>query len=465
MSTVSEQAPEPVAPERRSRGSRARESGGAASGVAGLVQRVRAPRLRGQRGKFGRGMSRAQASGGTLLQVVALPVRRGWRAVQPVLAVISGLGWIVLGSAAVCAVLGYLLGWQEFVYLAITLIAGTVAATGFIFGRSAYTVAIELTPRRVVAGERALGRLLVTNIRPKRSSASRLELPVGAGVADFVIPALDPREEHEELFAVPTSRRAVIVAGPAVSVRGDELGLLRRTVKWAEPIELFVHPLTTPLAPSAAGLVRDLEGEVTKTITNNDISFHALRAYEPGDDRRYVHWRTSARTGQLMVRQFEETRRSQLIIVFAADKANYASDDEFELAVSVLASLGVQVMRDGTKVAVVSERIELHTRTVTSLLDESCRLEQISSQYATTREFARAATLRLPNPSVVMVVSGSRLPIGDFRAVERLFGLDTVTVGFRAEFGAAPALTSINSLRVATVGALTDLPRLVRRAS
>ncbi|WP_181243322.1 DUF58 domain-containing protein [Glaciihabitans tibetensis] len=426
---------------------------------------ARSVRLRRARGKLGSGMSRAGVTTKTLLQVAALPPRRAWTAIRPLLAVISPLGWIVLGSAVAIAVTGYLLGWQEFVYLAITLVAGMIVATGFIFGRSAYTVEIELSPRRVVAGERALGRLLVRNIRPRRSSASRMELPVGAGVADFVIPALEPREEHVELFAVPTTRRAVIVAGPAVSVRGDELGLLRRTVKWAEPIELFVHPVTTPLAPSAAGLVRDLEGEVTKTITNNDISFHALRAYQPGDDRRYVHWRTSARTGQLMVRQFEETRRSQLIIVFVADKAHYESEDEFELAVSVLASLGVQVMRDGTKVAVVSERVELRTRTVTSLLDESCRLEPVSSPYRTTREFARTATLRLPSPSVVMVVSGSRLPIGDFRAVERLFGLDTVTVGFRAEFGAAPQLTSINSLRVATVGALTDLPRLVRRAS
>jgi uncharacterized protein (DUF58 family) len=410
-------------------------------------------------------MMRARASSKTALLVSALFVRRGWALVAPVLTVISALGWLVLGTALAFFLVGQFLGWQEFVYLGLTLAAGLVVASAFVFGRSAYTVLIELTPRRVVAGERALGRLVVTNARPRRSSPSRLELPVGAGVADFVIPALAENAEHEELFAVPTSRRAVIVAGPAVSVRGDQLGLLRRTVKWADPIELFVHPITTRLAPSAAGLVRDLEGEVTKTITNNDISFHALRAYEPGDDRRYVHWRTSARTGQLMVRQFEETRRSQVIMVFVADKTHYASDDEFELAVSTMASLGVQVLHDGTKVAVVSEKLELRTRTTSALLDDSCRLEQVSGGFASTRDFARSATRRLPAPSVVMVISGSLFPLSDFRAVERLFGLDTTTVGFRAEVGAPPRLSSVGGLRIATVGTLSNLPRLVRRAT
>jgi hypothetical protein len=248
-------------------------------------------------------------------------------------------------------------------------------------------------------------------------------------------------------------------------VRGDQLGLLRRTVRWAEPVELFVHPVTARLVPSAAGLVRDLEGEVTKTITNSDISFHALRAYEPGDDRRYVHWRTSARTGQLMVRQFEETRRSELILLFPSDRRYYESEDEFELAVSTLASLAVQVVRDGTKVNVVTETMELRTRSVTTLLDDSCRVERVSSPFPTVREFARIRTSRLPSPSVVMVVSGSLFPIAEFRSVQSLFGIDTQTIGFRAELGAAPRLSSTNGLRIATVGSLTELASLVRRVS
>jgi len=387
------------------------------------------------------------------------------RVLGPALSVVSGTGWVVIVVAVSAFVVGRILGWQEFVYLAITLAAGFVCAFAFVFGRAVYDVEIELTPRRVSAGERALGRLLVTNARKRRSGTSRLELPVGRGVAEFVVPALAPGQEHEELFAVPTNRRAVIVAGPALSVRGDQLGLLRRSVKWADPVELFVHPITTPLAPSAAGLVRDLEGEVTKTITNSDISFHALRAYEPGDDRRYVHWRTSARTGQLMVRQFEETRRSQVALLLASDSSYFASDEEFELAVSVLASLGVQVVRDGTTANVISDRLELRTRSVNTFLDDSCRLEKTSNVFPTAREFARVRTERLAAPSVVMIVSGSLFPMSDFRAIQALFGADAQTIGFRAELDAAPRLSAVSGLRVGTVGGLSELGAMIRRMS
>jgi uncharacterized protein (DUF58 family) len=394
-------------------------------------------------------------------------VRVGWRALwrraQPALAVVSPTGWLIVVAIVVLGGFGVFLGWAEFTYIAWTLLAALLIAVAFVFGRASYAVHVGLNPRRVVAGERALGELVVTNTGTKRSAPTRFELPVGAGTADFAIPGLVPGGQHDELFAVPTTRRAVILAGPALSVRGDQLGLLRRTVKWTEQIELFVHPHTVRLAPSAAGLVRDLEGEVTKTVTDRDISFHALRAYEPGDDLRNVHWRTSARTGQLMVRQFEETRRSLLTIVHTADRRWYASDDEFELAVSITASVGVQVIAESTRLAVVSEEVAFRTATPVSLLDDTCRLDTVFSRFETVREFTRDATKRLPPPSVAILVAGSRLPLPDYRSVETFFGPETTTIGLRAELGASSRIGTIKGLTVITVGALADLPRLLRR--
>jgi hypothetical protein len=308
-----------------------------------------------------------------------------------------------------------------------------------------------------------LGRLGIRNNGARPVLASRMELPVGTGLAEFSVPGLKPGEDHEELFAVPTHRRAVIVAGPAISVRGDALGLLRRTVRWTDPVDLFVHPLTTALAPSAAGLVRDLEGQVTKKITNNDLSFHALRAYEPGDDRRYVHWRTSARTGQLMVRQFEETRRSQLTIVHSEFTGYYASEAEFELAVSVAASIGVQVIRDGTAINVVCETRRLHTHSPTALLDDSCRLGLVGRRHSGARAFVRDVTRQLPAPSVLMVVAGSGMTTNDYRTIELLFPGDTAMIAFRVAHGEPPSLKPVSGMLVATIGTLTDLPKVLRR--
>lgn len=387
-----------------------------------------------------------------------------WRTLQPYLAVVSGLGALVLGSAIVALVAGLLLGWAELTVVAIALFAALATAALFLIGRATYAVDIALNPRRVTVGERAIGRVLVTNTGKKASTATTLEVPVGQGLAEFSIGSLQPGADTEELFAVPTHRRAVILAGPAVSIRGDQLGLFRRAVRWTDQIELFVHPVTTRLHPTAAGLVRDLEGQVTKKITNNDISFHALRAYVTGDDVRYVHWRTSARTGQLMIRQFEESRRSQLTIIHSSDERYYASDAEFELGVSVTASIGAQVIRDGTQISVVTEGRILKTHSVTSLLDDSCRIEKISGSTATPRDFARNATKRLPPPSVVVIVAGSAMEAPDYRAIQRLFGGETNVLALRIEHGSRPRVQDVAGLSIVTIGAIGDLPRVMARA-
>ena len=390
---------------------------------------------------------------------------------MPRLAVLSSAGWIALGLAAAMLIAGFVLGWQELTFLGLTVLVGLVFCTVFLIGRTTYAVSIELSPSRVVVGERALGRLVITNAGARPVLAARMELPVGAGRAEFSVPGLKPEQEHDELFAVPTNRRAIIITGPAISVRGDQLGLLRRTVRWTEPVELFVHPVTTPLAPSAAGLVRDLEGQVTKKLTESDLSFHALRSYAPGDDRRYVHWRTSARliqqTGDpmnLMVRQFEETRRSQLTILQSESSAFYASEDEFELAVSVTASLAAQVIRDGTALNVVSEARRLHTYSASAMLDDTCRMQLTPRRGTDAREFARQATKRLPPPSVLFIVGGSLMTTGDYRQIGMLFPADTTIIAFRVEPGVDAGLRQVAGVKVAIVGALRDLPKIVARA-
>jgi uncharacterized protein (DUF58 family) len=413
-----------------------------------------------------RGLSGSARRFATAVAAIVVPIAQGvWRVLGPILRVVTPLGWLVLGISVLALVLSAVFGWQEFTYLGAVTLAAVVVSCVFLFGRASYGVLVELNPRRVVVGDRAMGRMLVTNTGGKGLPPTRMELPVGKGIAEFQLPSMKPKEEHEELFAVPTNRRAVIVAGPAESVRGDQLGLLRRALKWADAVDLFVHPKTVRLVPSAAGLVRDLEGQISKTITNNDIAFHALRPYVPGDDRRYVHWRTSARIGQLMVRQFEETRRSQLTMIHASRSDLYASEDEFELAMSVTASIAAQVIRDGTQMNVVSESGVWRTQTVTSMLDASCRIEPVGRVFESMRHFARERTRRLPAPSVVMVIAGSRMSTPEFRSIQSLFGQDTSQVAFQVVLGAEPKISSVAGLTVITIGDLKDLSALVRGLS
>jgi hypothetical protein len=455
MTTVDEQAP-PAPPQETPQGP-SRTSAAAAAGV----RRLRSGAKQGLGGARG-ALDAARSLSSTVVRVATPAAHRAWGAVGPVVRIVTPVGWLVLLFAVVSLLLSSVFGWQEFTYLATVLFASLVLSAAFLFGRASYGVLIELNPRRVVVGDRAMGRMVVTNVGERPLSPTRMELPVGRGVAEFQLPAMKPRDEHEELFAVPTNKRAVIVAGPAESVRGDQLGLLRRALTWADAVDLFVHPRTVRLHPTAAGLVRDLEGQVSKTITNNDIAFHALRPYVPGDDRRYVHWRTSARIGQLMVRQFNETRRSQLTMIHSARNDLYASEEEFELAMSVTASIAAQVIRDGVQMNVVSEGGVWKTQSVTSMLDSSCRVEPVGRVYPSVRDFARELTKRLPAPSVVMTIGGSGMTTQEYRSVESLFGQDTSQVAFHVELGAQPRISSVAGLTVITIGDLDDLARLMR---
>lgn len=403
----------------------------------------------------------ARSAATSVQKKVTGATRSRWDRIRPTVGIVTVLGWIVLGTGLVTLIAGLILGWIELIALGGVLLIAFLAAIPFVLGRNQYEVTIELNPKRVTVGDRALGRLDVKNAGDDRALPTRMEFRVGKGQAEFGIPSLQPGQSHEELFSVPTSRRAVIPTGPAQSVRGDELGLLRRSVKWTGEIELFVHPRTIRLAPSAAGVLRDLEGAEALKIADMDLAFHALRPYERGDDRRAIHWKTSARTGQLMVRQFQETRKSQLTIVHTLNPGLYANDEEFELAISVLGSIVSQSIAESLEVSVVNEWGEVPTRSTITMLDATSRFEPMEPRHNSLRAFVVDATRKLPPPTVLIVVAGSRLDRGELRSIQSLYSNDVETVAFICDVSASSARTRSRGLTTATVGKLEDLPKLV----
>ena len=212
-------------------------------------------------------------------------VARGARAVVPVLAPVTWLGWVALGITIGALVVGLSLEWVELVVIAIAGGVLLAIAIAYVIGRTMYRIELDLAYTRVVVGERALGRIEIHSASSRPLMPATIEVPVGSAVASFHVPRMQPRDVHEDVFAIPTSRRAVLQVGPVRSVKGDPLGLLRRQVRWTEPVELFVHPRTVQLEETAPGLIRDLEGITTRDLTNSDIAFHALRDYVAGDDR------------------------------------------------------------------------------------------------------------------------------------------------------------------------------------
>lgn len=376
---------------------------------------------------------------------------------------VSPLGWSVAAAAVAGLLVGRLLGWGEAAALGATAAGVLVVALAMTAGRARYAVTLDLAERRVTVGQRAVGRVEVANAARRYALPSRLELPVGRSVADLAVPALAPRASHEELFAVPTSRRSVVVVGPVRSWRGDPLGLARRTVRWTEPLELYVHPRVVALAGAGAGLLRDLEGQTARELSDADLSFHALRDYVAGDDRRYIHWRTSARRGRLMVKQFEDTRRTLTAVVLADASADYAGDDDLELAVGAAASIGVAAIRDEREVTVLAGPGRLRQQTPPMLLDDFSAFAA-SDAGAGIHLLGRRVAREAPDASVAVLLTGSVPDEADLRLGARHVPTGTRTLVVRCVPGAAVAAHTQGTLTLGTLGTLDDLPRLLRRA-
>jgi uncharacterized protein (DUF58 family) len=377
---------------------------------------------------------------------------------------VTSAGWITMVLVAVTWIGGWWSGWEELMVIAGAGVVALLLALVFVLGSARLEVEVDLEPPRVVVGERAAGTMLVTNASARRLLPFTMELLVGEGAAEFELPSLRKGETHESVYLLPTHRRAVIPVGPATSVRGDPLGLLRRSVAWTEPLPLIVHPRTVHLDHLGAGFLRDLEGQTTPDISNADIAFHAMREYEPGDDRRFVHWLTTARVGKLMVRQFTDTRRAHLGVLVDGSPRAYATDDEFELAVSVAGSLGLRAVLDEQQLTMVAAERHLLCVTGQSMLDGLAAVElprRHRSLAAAVDRLNRVAS----GMSLAVVITGSLTPLADLRGVSLRFDPDVRTVLVRIDPGGATEFRPVGSTLVLTVANLDELGHLLRVVS
>ncbi len=408
------------------------------------------------------------AEGGKVAGLYAAPAWarvRPWLQlrVRPVLATVSVLGAVVIGAVVLLWMVGAGLGWQEAKVAAMLGTLLVLIATAFIAGSSLYSVQLDLARTRVAVGDSAVGSLAVTNASTRAVLPSALELPVGAATALFHLPRMKPGQVHEDLFTIPTTRRAVITVGPVRSVRADPLHLLRRQLVWTEPADLFVHPRTTALDGPAAGFLKDLEGLPTTELSSADVSFHALRDYVPGDDRRHIHWKTTARTGKLMVRQFEETRRAHMAVALSVNTDEYGREEDFELAISVAASLGRQAIKEARELSVVTQRGPVRCETGKNLLDEMTRLAG-HTRRGNAVDLARSLSDSVPNASVVFFVVGSKVTPAQLRTAGASVPPGVRAIAVRCHSGAQSARANIAELTVLTLGELADLAAVLRKA-
>lgn len=374
------------------------------------------------------------------------------------------LAWVLIALTIVFWFVGHSLGWVELTMAATVVAITLVLCALFLIGRTEYEVGLDLARTRVVVGERAVGALTLANPSSRAILPSRVVLPVGDGRGEFGIQRLAPGEKAEELFAIPTQRRGVVEVGPVSVVRGDPLGLFERAHRRDDPVDLYVHPKTVLFDGQSLGFLRDLEGLPATDLSRDDVSFHALNEYQPGDDLRHVHWRSTARTGVMMVRQYEETRRSHFVIGLSCSTGDYATDQDFELAISVAGSVGLRAIRDSQRVDVRVQGRELRADTGKQLLDSLSAVENSKPRDGGISELSGVISATMPLASVVVLVCGSTVSNENLRrACARLpFGARVIAI-VADENVEVPGLRRIADADVVSVGALEQIPLALRK--
>ncbi|MGP3535879.1 DUF58 domain-containing protein [Microbacterium sp. RD1] len=405
-----------------------------------------------------------------LVRALTVAVRWCARTVRPA-------GALVTVAATAGLVLGITFGWVEWMVAGAVALLLIVMSVPFLFGARAYDVSLSLAHERIVAGQSVEGQIVVRNESRRMALPGRLDIPVGRGLVEFGVPLLRPGHTVAQPLEIPALPRGVVQVGPVTTVRSDPIGLLRREHAFDDVHELYVHPRTVGLPSTSAGLIRDLEGNPTRRLVDADMSFHAIREYTPGDAQRQIHWKSTAKTGQLMVRQYEESRRSRMAVVLGTAQQEYSDADEFELAVSAAASLGLRAVRDARDLDIVTGseiprvvrgrlRAISHIPTVSArtMLDGFSAVERLENTMA-VEEICRLASEANERLSIAVVVVGSVVGLARLRHAALAFPADTSVLAVVCDERAHPRMQTLAGVSVLTIGTLDDLSGLLLRGA
>ncbi|SIM45676.1 DUF58 domain-containing protein [Micromonospora cremea] len=258
----------------------------------------------------------------------------------------------------------------RFAYPELTLLG---AAAGAAVGYAALTaawrprlvVARRADPDRVARGEPASMTLTVRNTGRLRSANLLAEDRCGDRSVPVPLLRLRPGRDTEVRYDVPTHRRGVVPIGPLRVTRRDPLGLVALARPYGASTPVWVHPRIHPLTAVPTGAGRSLDGRVDG-VPHGSITFDSLREYVVGDELRRVHWRTSARVGELMVRENVDTSLPRLVVLLDNRAAAHPQRvdgvaESFESGCEAAASIVTAAHRADLPVLLVLVAAELAT--------------------------------------------------------------------------------------------------------
>jgi uncharacterized protein (DUF58 family) len=264
-----------------------------------------------------------------------------------------GSSFLAAGIAA--ALTGYLLGERALLCVGIALVAlPLLAATAARRGQYRLSVSRVIKPPRVPAGHTATVTLRLENI--SRTSTGLLlaedAVPYALGPRPrYVIDKIERKGTRELTYPLRSDLRGKFEIGPLSLRVADSFGLVEISRSLSGRTTFVVTPRVVPLARTVISRAWAGEGEGQARLASMAGEDDVIpREYRSGDERRRVHWRSTARYGELMVRREEQRWRNRATVLLDSRSVAHGGSgtaSSFEAAVSAAASVGVHVSQEG----------------------------------------------------------------------------------------------------------------------
>ncbi len=220
--------------------------------------------------------------------------------------------------------------------------------------------------KQITAGDREAEINQPASANGPQTNGSVVGNPPGSGRGRSIpvrVGRIEPKGQIVTSYALPRSTRGEYQLGPLRFEQADLFGLWRKTRQFELVETILVRPKIHNLLGDATGRHQQAPSRTANPALSSSIAFDRLRAYVVGDDLRRVHWKTSARAGELMVRETLDEIVDDILIVIddntgdldtgransQGSAAEFEPTESYEDLVEIAASLAMYAAQVGQR--------------------------------------------------------------------------------------------------------------------
>ena len=359
-----------------------------------------------------------------------------------------GRSFLAAGVAVVVAAIS--LATPDLLRIGVLLIALPMVSA-WVVARTRYRLSStrRLSSARTPAGQESAVTLRLENISRLPTGLLLLEdrVPYVLGSRPrFVLDRIEPRGKREVTYLVRSDVRGRYQLGPMAIRLTDPFGMCELQRSFSAKDTLVVTPAVHRLpATQLAGEWAGSGESRARSIASAGEDDAGTREYRQGDDLRRVHWRSTARLGQLMVRREEQPWQSRCTVMLDTRTVAHTGEgpaSSFEWAVSAAASIGVHLVKTGYHVRLLTDTggnvaSAGHDPAGVGSDFEGALLDALAVVNTSTNESCRdaAATLRRGGGDGLLVAVLGALDPEEVRLFSRLRHGSTVAVALMLDTG------------------------------